>query len=67
LSVPNAKNVGAECKKCRCRMQKMSVPESEDLILLLLNKEPTYLMLISNSEDILVSFLHVRALCLVLL
>jgi hypothetical protein len=32
----------------------------------LLNKEPTYVVLASNSEDISVSFLHVRALCLVL-
>jgi hypothetical protein len=32
----------------------------------LLNKEPIYVVLASDSEDILVSFLHVRALCLVL-
>jgi hypothetical protein len=37
------------------------------LILLLLNKEPTYVVLILDLEDILESFLHVRALCLVLL
>jgi hypothetical protein len=30
------------------------------------NKEPIYVILASNSEDILVSFLHVRVLCLVL-
>jgi hypothetical protein len=37
------------------------------LILSLLNKEPIYVVLTSNLEDILVSFLHVRALYLVLL
>jgi hypothetical protein len=36
-------------------------------ILLLSNKEPTYVALISNLEYISISFLHVRALCLVLL
>jgi hypothetical protein len=35
------------------------------LILLLLNKEPIYVMLISNLEDASVSFLHVRVLYLV--
>jgi hypothetical protein len=35
-------------------------------ISLLLNKEPIYVVLASNSEDILVLFLHVRVLCLVL-
>jgi hypothetical protein len=34
-------------------------------ILLLLNKEPTYVVLILDLEDISVSFLHVRVLCLV--
>jgi hypothetical protein len=34
-------------------------------ILSLSNKEPTYVMLILDLEDISVSFLHVRALCLV--
>jgi hypothetical protein len=29
------------------------------------NKEPTYVVLILDSEDVSVSFLHVRALCLV--
>jgi len=33
------------------------------LISSLLNKDPTYVVLISNSEDTSVSFLHVRALC----
>jgi hypothetical protein len=37
------------------------------LISSLLNKEPTHVILASNLEDISVSFLHVRALCLVLL
>jgi hypothetical protein len=37
------------------------------LILLLLNKEPTYVVLILDLEDISVSFLHVRVLYLVLL
>jgi hypothetical protein len=37
------------------------------LILLLLNKEPTYVVLILDLEDIFVSFLHVHALYLVLL
>jgi hypothetical protein len=37
------------------------------LISSLSNKEPTYVLLASNLEDISVSFLHVRALCLVLL
>jgi hypothetical protein len=36
-------------------------------ILLLLNKEPTYVVLTLDLEDISVSFLHMRALCLVLL
>jgi hypothetical protein len=36
-------------------------------ILLLLNKEPTYVVLTLDLEDISVSFLHLRALCLVLL
>jgi hypothetical protein len=35
------------------------------LILLLLNKEPTYVVLRLDLEDISVSFLHVRVLCLV--
>jgi hypothetical protein len=29
----------------------------------LLNKEPMYVVLVSNLEDISISFLHVRALC----
>jgi hypothetical protein len=37
------------------------------LILLLLNKEPMYIVLVSNLEDISVFFLYIRALCLVLL
>jgi hypothetical protein len=37
------------------------------LFLLLLNKEPTYVILISNLEDISISFLYIRALYLVLL
>jgi hypothetical protein len=37
------------------------------LILLLLNKEPTYAVLTLDLEYIFVSFLHVRALYLVLL
>jgi hypothetical protein len=39
----------------------------ESLILLLVNKELAYVMLRSNIEDTSVSFLHVRALCPVLL
>jgi hypothetical protein len=35
------------------------------LISSLLNKEPTYVVLTLDLEDISVSFLHVRALCLV--
>jgi hypothetical protein len=35
------------------------------LILLLLNKKPTYVMLILDFEDISVSFLYVRVLYLV--
>jgi hypothetical protein len=37
----------------------------DSLILLLLNKKPTYVVLVSNLEEASVSFLHVRALCLV--
>jgi hypothetical protein len=37
------------------------------LILLLLNKEPMYIMLISNLEDISVFFLYIYTLYLVLL
>jgi len=37
----------------------------KSLISSLLNKEPTYVVLTSNLEDTSVSFLHVRALCLV--
>jgi hypothetical protein len=39
----------------------------KSLILLLLNKELTYIILISNLEDISISLLHVHALCLALL
>jgi hypothetical protein len=35
------------------------------LNLLLLNKEPTTVVLASNLEDTSISFLHIRALCLV--
>jgi hypothetical protein len=37
------------------------------LILLLLNKEPMYVILILDLEDISVSFLHMRVLYLVIL
>jgi len=37
------------------------------LFLSLLSKEPMYVVLASVSEDISISFFHVRALCLVLL
>jgi hypothetical protein len=37
------------------------------LILSLLNKKPTYVILILDLEDISISFLHVRVLYLVLL